>query len=259
MTEPPAMTKHLVDLEQPYDPDRPRDYDEHELVRFALASGDYWADLALAWLEACSPSVGLVPALEDAARNLSLPQAVRHRAQRLVKKLRPLPWTAWANDGPGLAVIEEALQLLAGKRITGCRYVILDIEGSVDDWSTPACDVLGFGLELDLDNQESWSITWAQAGYKEGLSIRPGHLVPESVSDAATIDVRHRWADLGPTVVGWIEATWTELCLTSLVLGGNDERCAVVTLFGADTIRVYFSREAARADGVELASSTRPA
>lgn len=45
------MLPHLVDLESWFESDAPRDYEPDQLVEYALAGSDYWADLALGWVE----------------------------------------------------------------------------------------------------------------------------------------------------------------------------------------------------------------
>jgi len=45
------MVAHLVDLEAPFSPDAMRDYSLAELLAYALTTNDYWAGLALAWVE----------------------------------------------------------------------------------------------------------------------------------------------------------------------------------------------------------------
>lgn len=45
------LLPHLVDLESRFDVNAFRPYDPVELVRYALGATDYWADLALRWLE----------------------------------------------------------------------------------------------------------------------------------------------------------------------------------------------------------------
>jgi hypothetical protein len=54
------------------------------VLRFALESwSDYWAGLALGWLEAGYPSTGLLDALHALKDSARQPQPVRHRALRL--------------------------------------------------------------------------------------------------------------------------------------------------------------------------------
>ncbi len=57
------------------------------VLRFALECWtDYWAGLALGWLEAGYPSTGLLNALEALKDSRQQPQSVRHRALRLWRK-----------------------------------------------------------------------------------------------------------------------------------------------------------------------------
>jgi hypothetical protein len=81
-----TMVRFLVELEQPYDPDRNIGVEPAELVRFALGASDYWADLALGWLAdglAVSP---LADELRDYAADTTHPQSQRHRAAGLLKR-----------------------------------------------------------------------------------------------------------------------------------------------------------------------------
>lgn len=88
-TESPEhpMLPYLVDLELVYDPSAHRDYDAVELVRYALTGSDYWADLAMGWLEqgiAADPVVQELRALEARRHR---PQRLRHRARRLLNAI----------------------------------------------------------------------------------------------------------------------------------------------------------------------------
>ncbi|WP_134739275.1 hypothetical protein [Nocardioides sp. 503] len=276
MSEPPELTKYLTDLERPFDSGVARPYEPQELIRFALRSGRYWADLALEWLDAGAPTAGLEFILDDAGHDRSLPQPVRHRALRLLKQTRPYMWTAWVKGDTQKGAVQTTLNRFIGRAITGCRYVEIDYEGGKEGWRGPSRDELDYGLELDLDNGETWSIVWEQFNLNEGLNVRPGSLVPESVraEGSAIRDVSSRWLELGPGVLaevrlGWAvihagpgydrhgnkvtEAEESQLSLTAIQLIGNDTRTTVVTLYGADEIRVYFSLAAAREDGVVLA------
>lgn len=80
------MVRFLIELEKPFDPDRDTGVDRSMLIRFALQASDYWADHALAWLEAGSD----VPSVSDALRQFSAdrgrPQADRHRALALLRR-----------------------------------------------------------------------------------------------------------------------------------------------------------------------------
>lgn len=44
------MVPHLAELEAPFAAAE-RGYDVVELLRFALGAGDYWAGLAVGWME----------------------------------------------------------------------------------------------------------------------------------------------------------------------------------------------------------------
>lgn len=77
------MLPFLVDLEHGFDQGTQRDYDPVELVRFALGASDYWADLAVRWLEQGVPAQSLVHELAAVESESRRPQSLRHRARRL--------------------------------------------------------------------------------------------------------------------------------------------------------------------------------
>ena len=81
------MLPFLVDLESPYDPEAVSDYDPQELVRYALGASDYWASLALEWLDQGVPARGVESALLELEGQESRAQALRHHARRLRKSL----------------------------------------------------------------------------------------------------------------------------------------------------------------------------
>jgi hypothetical protein len=80
------MLPYLVDLESRFDVNAFRPYDPIELIRFALGASDYWADLALGWLEEGVPSRQLVDELAAFEGQAGRTQALRHRARRLRKR-----------------------------------------------------------------------------------------------------------------------------------------------------------------------------
>jgi hypothetical protein len=79
------MLPHLIELESAYDPGAARTYDPTELLRYAFGTSDYWADLALGWLEQGADREGLVDDLAALETQPNRPQALRHRARRLRK------------------------------------------------------------------------------------------------------------------------------------------------------------------------------
>ena len=79
------MLPHLVDLETEFDPTIRREYDPVELVRYALGTSDYWAELALGWLEQGLPVRGLTQDLLALEEQTARPQSLRHRARRVRK------------------------------------------------------------------------------------------------------------------------------------------------------------------------------
>lgn len=81
------LLPYLVDLESPYEPDARRAYDPVDLVRFALSISEYWAGLALRWLEQGVPTVALTDELAALERRDDRPQQLRHQARKLRKHL----------------------------------------------------------------------------------------------------------------------------------------------------------------------------
>jgi hypothetical protein len=74
------MLPHLVDLESRFDFNPFRPYDPVELIRYALGPSDYWADLAVGWLEDGVPPRTLVNELSTFEAQADRPQSLRHRA-----------------------------------------------------------------------------------------------------------------------------------------------------------------------------------
>lgn len=85
MASEDPMIQYLVELEVPYTEANEGPYDAVELVRYALGISDYWASLAVAWLEQGLPAATLVNDLRDIEATKSWPQSLRHRA-RFVRK-----------------------------------------------------------------------------------------------------------------------------------------------------------------------------
>jgi hypothetical protein len=79
------MLPYLVDLEYRFDVNAFRPYDPVELIRYALGTSDYWADLALGWLEEGVPVRQLMEQLLAFEAQADRPQPLRHRARRLRK------------------------------------------------------------------------------------------------------------------------------------------------------------------------------
>lgn len=81
------MLLHLIDLESTFDPEARHSYDPVELVRFGLQASDYWADLAVQWLESGVDARSTAPELVAVVEDRQAPQALRHRAKRLLSAL----------------------------------------------------------------------------------------------------------------------------------------------------------------------------
>lgn len=78
------MLANLVDLESAFDPGAERQYDPVELVRYALGTTAYWAELAVTWLESTEiPVAALTGELTAAEERVYWPQQLRHRARRV--------------------------------------------------------------------------------------------------------------------------------------------------------------------------------
>lgn len=78
------MLPYLVDLETKYDRSISRPYDPVDLVRYALTTTDYWARLAVAWLETTEiPADQLRDDLAAVEGRAYWPQELRHRAKRV--------------------------------------------------------------------------------------------------------------------------------------------------------------------------------
>lgn len=80
------MLPYLVDLESRFDINAFRPYAPVELIRYALGASDYWADLALGWLEDGVPSRPLIEELKALEEQADRPQTLRHRARHLRKR-----------------------------------------------------------------------------------------------------------------------------------------------------------------------------
>lgn len=81
------LVRHLVELEVPYEAEGDRPYDAVELVRYALGISDYWAGLAVSWLEQGFPAASLTTSLREVEATNSWPQSLRHRARYIRKRV----------------------------------------------------------------------------------------------------------------------------------------------------------------------------
>lgn len=273
---PDPMMARLKDLEKPWDPTTPTDYDVVALIAYGLGRYDYWVSRALAWLEAGAPATGLVNRVEEMSRDRSFSQQVRNQARRVVKAHRPHPWTAWALS-PGLRkAAEVSLERLVGKTIVGCRYVGVTPVPGEPHWQQPTHDELGYGLELDLDDGSTWSVIWEISALGEGLNIHPDRMYPDTfVPDASisTWDVSERWLAQRLGAISRVELDWQTVetpagssyqkqaggllgpayaCLASVELVGKNDRSATISQF-KDAVRVHFQSASAVGVGSSLA------
>jgi hypothetical protein len=174
-----------------------------------------------------------------------------------------LRWTAWVTNGADASIVTDALErVLIGRSITAVRYADLDYETEIVSWYEGDHDVVGHGIELDLDDGTTWSVIWEQRGDDEGLGVWRGPLVPEHLKEARFWNVTDRWCRRGPREIAAVEIFWwpqrqgsddrsrSALSLGGLVLhdAGRD-RQVVVALDERFDVRVYFSRGRARRDG----------
>ncbi|GAB3406255.1 hypothetical protein GCM10027569_16510 [Flindersiella endophytica] len=162
-----------------------------------------------------------------------------------------------------------------GRRIEGVRYVELRYEKAPGPmWPAAGFDSLDFGLELDLDNGDLWSCTWASPGYDYGLLANRETPIASLLSpdaDPAVWDVSERWRDLGPAEITAVTPVWTRLetlCQVTIILHSSAGRGTVLTLGAADldgrfepsadNVAVFFSIADAQTAGVQLPGDTDP-
>ena len=177
---------------------------------------------------------------------------------------RPLlRWTAWVTNGADAAMVTDALrQVLTGRAITAVRYADLDYEHEKPYWHEGDRDVVGHGLELDLDDGSTWSVIWEQRGSNAGLGIWAELLMPDHLQLARIWNVTRHWRRRGPRTISQIETFWwperppghgdpsSTLSLGGLVLHDVErDRRAVVVIDGHFDVRIYFSPRGARRDG----------
>lgn len=77
------LIQYLVRLETPYS-EADLDMPTLDVVRYALHQNDYWAGLAVEWIEAGVPKEPLQDDLRALVENGGRPQRLRHRAKRLI-------------------------------------------------------------------------------------------------------------------------------------------------------------------------------
>ncbi|MFD6139440.1 hypothetical protein [Promicromonospora sp. NPDC060271] len=177
---------------------------------------------------------------------------------------RPLlRWTAWVTNGADAAMVTDSLRrVLTGRAITAVRYADLDYEDELPYWHEGGRDVVGHGLELDLDDGSTWSVTWEQRGNDSGLGIWAGPLMPDHLRLARIWKVTRHWRRRGPRTISRIETFWgpewppgdsgpsSALSLGGLVLHDFDhDRRAIVVIDERFDVRIYFSPRGARRDG----------
>lgn len=83
------LLRHLRDFEKPFEAHIRRPYQPSALVAFALNAGDYWAGLALGWVEAGVKGEGLHEALKQASRDQRLSHANQRLAAACAARLAP--------------------------------------------------------------------------------------------------------------------------------------------------------------------------
>jgi hypothetical protein len=153
-------------------------------------------------------------------------------------------------------------QVLTSRAITAVRYADLDYEHEMPYWHEGDRDVVGHGLELDLDDGSTWSVIWEQRGSDSGLGIWAGPLMPDHLQLARIWNVTRHWRRRGPRTISQIETFWwpdrppgdsapsSALSLGGLVLHDFDrDRRAIVVIDGKFDVHIYFSSNGARRDG----------
>jgi hypothetical protein len=160
-------------------------------------------------------------------------------------------------------MVTDALrQVLTGRAINAVRYADLDYEHDMPYWHEGDRDVVGHGLELDLDDGSTWSVIWEEGGSSAGLGIRAEPLMPDHLRLARIWNVTRHWRRRGPRTISQIETFWwperppgeggsrSTLGLGGLVLHDFDrDRRAIVVIDERFDIRIYFSPRGARRDG----------
>lgn len=79
------MLPHLVDLESNYTSGDERSYEVADLLRYALTSTEYWASLAVGWIEQGAPAVAVLDEVAALEQSKGFSQSLRHRSKRLLK------------------------------------------------------------------------------------------------------------------------------------------------------------------------------
>ena len=188
---------------------------------------------------------------------------------------------AWVKDeGERNRRELELQQHLVGRMIKHVRYTEARYGGWFGPmWSRATWDALDYGLELDLDDEKTWSVIWKQQGHNEALLVYEGQLRgSELLADAGVIwDVTEHWSAVGPHSISSVTSVWTrhgfgpalnstgqqvaaagqsDLCLITLILAADDGREAVITLgdigtdgsytYSAENVVVFFSVAEAR-------------
>ncbi|MET0524771.1 MAG: hypothetical protein ABWZ91_08225 [Nocardioides sp.] len=198
------------------------------------------------------------------------------------------PRKGWVSRREDRAAVDVQLSAaLVGRELRRVRYVELQYEAP--GWDAGRFHTVDYGIEFELDDVGTWAVIWQQQGANETLLSYRGlirdELRPEA--DVSTWDVTEVWqSELGRRV-DRVETVWTrhrwgpafggahfetqiddghesDYCLVSVLLRGEDGRCAVVTLGGdatdgrrtftylADDVAVFFSIAAARDAGALL-------
>ena len=181
----------------------------------------------------------------------------------------------WVADEAARQADERRLAALVGRRVVGTRYAELDYGDTLyPAWRGEGFDSLDYGLEIDLDDDTTWSFIWLQAGHNEGLLAFEGTLKPTQLRNDAG-----RFWDAGDgsgwaSVVGrpiravegaWLRHTWnvrgqSDLCVLTWVLHFDGDSAVVITLgdrdedgsyrYSHENVAVFFSLDAARTRGV---------
>jgi hypothetical protein len=186
----------------------------------------------------------------------------------------------WVTSSDERGRIEASLGELSGRPLSAVRYVEMVGDGT-PLWDVGSFHSIDFGVEIDLEGQVTWSITWQQRGHNETLLAYAGTIASAMKPDAelAVWDLTPLWRERFPEGFAGIDCAWTrhvfgpadtgdthesDACLVSLVLNGRTGEQAVITLGGesqyqagvytylADNVAVFLSVAEARRANVIL-------
>lgn len=140
---------------------------------------------------------------------------------------------SWAATEDEIRERREHVAQLVGQRLASVRYYTIDYEREdvapdlidrgprlVEDdaeWAAPTWrfdgfDALDFGIELETESGELWSLTWDPPGIHEGIGIRSGGMLGSGVRDDADVAIWEVTSRPSP----WEDFSSGEVCEVSL-------------------------------------------